>query len=298
MVSLTGINCILFYNNNCARDRMNILINYFFSVSECKKTWTSLRDNFRKALKGRKTSSGQANSSKKKWKYEDVMSFMIPFYKERRQKSSIQNTDIQLENNNDMSLSGDESNLQDLTEEPVHPRSVSPEHPRSVSPGSSHYSTSSTTTKIKKQQTSQVAEVLQNYFHQKQSLKVERKADPLQKYFAAVEETVRTFPPALQIEIKQKISSLLSDYELKNLNLMEAQQNPTQLPQNLMAHQQNEIQLPQNLMARHETQSPSQIDQYLPQFTQKTPAQVFQSRQNEMNDNDYDNSSYIYHNLK
>lgn len=61
-----------------------------FPVAICKKTWVSLRDSFRRALKKkRETKSGQAASKIKKWKFEDEMSFLLPFMQERDTCSNL-----------------------------------------------------------------------------------------------------------------------------------------------------------------------------------------------------------------
>jgi len=67
-----------------------IFVNFYtnivrlFLAAVCKKTWTNLRDSFRRALKKkRETKSGQAASKIKKWKFEDEMSFLLPFMQER-----------------------------------------------------------------------------------------------------------------------------------------------------------------------------------------------------------------------
>jgi len=61
-----------------------------FSATVCKKTWTSLRDSYRRVLKRkRETKSGQAASQNKKWKFEDEMSFLLPFMQERDTYSNL-----------------------------------------------------------------------------------------------------------------------------------------------------------------------------------------------------------------
>lgn len=62
---------------------------YFISESECKKTWLNLRESHRRAMKKRKTKSGQAAPTTKKWTFEDEMSFLVPHYKERNTISSV-----------------------------------------------------------------------------------------------------------------------------------------------------------------------------------------------------------------
>jgi hypothetical protein len=53
--------------------------------------------------------------------------------------------------------------------------------------------------------------LLKNY------LETKDKPDHLRKFFDAMEATVRTFSPHLQVEIKSKISAPVTEYELRNL---------------------------------------------------------------------------------
>lgn len=65
---------------------VNFYINIvrLFPAVVCKKTWANLRDSFRRALKRRReTKSGQTVSKIRKWKFEDEMSFLLPFMQER-----------------------------------------------------------------------------------------------------------------------------------------------------------------------------------------------------------------------
>lgn len=58
--------------------------------------------------------------------------------------------------------------------------------------------------------------VLQSYLDDRKERR-KMSSDHLTSYFKAAEDTVRTFNPLLQIEIKSKISALISEYELKNI---------------------------------------------------------------------------------
>ena len=45
----------------------------------CKRRWVNIRDQFKKSLNRRKTKSGQAaDSNAKKYKYEEVLQFLMP----------------------------------------------------------------------------------------------------------------------------------------------------------------------------------------------------------------------------
>ncbi|XP_072761189.1 uncharacterized protein [Anoplolepis gracilipes] len=59
----------------------------------CKARWNNIRDNFRKSMKKRVTKSGQAAPKNKKYKYEDQLSFLLPFMKERDTLSNLDNVE-------------------------------------------------------------------------------------------------------------------------------------------------------------------------------------------------------------
>ncbi|XP_023721038.1 uncharacterized protein LOC111871887 [Cryptotermes secundus] len=60
------------------------------SDKECKKSWNALRNEFRRAIKRQKeTKSGQECVPVKKWKFEDEMSFLQPYLKDRTAITSI-----------------------------------------------------------------------------------------------------------------------------------------------------------------------------------------------------------------
>lgn len=53
----------------------------------------------------------------------------------------------------------------------------------------------------------------------KKKNKIQVSKDHLTKYFQAIEETIRTFPPTLQIHVKSKISGIIHKAELQNISL-------------------------------------------------------------------------------
>lgn len=58
-------------------------------IEECKKKWTSVRDQLRKTLQKRKTVSGQAAVRQHKYKYEDILTFLLPYMAERETMSYV-----------------------------------------------------------------------------------------------------------------------------------------------------------------------------------------------------------------
>lgn len=143
------------------------------------------------------------------------MSFMIPFYSERAQISNLGlsgSQDMISNNLDEESLPLSDNETENIRDSPERPLSASEDIMSPATPESK-----ASTSKSIKQQNVSMGLVLKNYFDKKQASKMIKKADHLQKFFDAMQETVRTFSPRLQIEIKSKISSLVSEYELKNL---------------------------------------------------------------------------------
>ncbi|XP_054276725.1 transcription factor Adf-1-like [Macrosteles quadrilineatus] len=166
------------------------------SVTECKKKWFSIRDSYRKSLKKQRISSGQANPTKP-YRYADLMSFLKPFISEREPKYNsvlLENSeDHELEDpsNEPAELDAEVSTVKDFKQE-----SIIDHKERSLPIYSS----------------------LNSYLQKKIDRQDNRaKKDHLTKFFEAMEATVRTFNPLLQVEVKSKISSLVSEYELENL---------------------------------------------------------------------------------
>jgi hypothetical protein len=192
-------------------------------VAECKTRWNHLRDSYRKSIKKWKT-SGQQAKGRKQWKYEDQMIFLLPFFTERKQRSNLSD------------LAEGVSDTNSVKEEPGHlgPSEYAAVPPTTLlsvntssqgiyssSPASYHSDTSEMMTLSHcnnstghQQKLPPMAQVglLKNYLETKKD-----KPDHLRKFFDAMEATVRTFSPHLQVEIKSKISALVTEYELSNL---------------------------------------------------------------------------------
>lgn len=138
------------------------------------------------------------------------MEFLKDFIADRRQISNF---------------SQEDGGSEEVDQDPASPNSEMPACPNSpaVSTASSTAGSRRATKRPKP-----TGEVLQEYIDlkmQKKDKKIE--GDYLHKYFLSAEETVRTFPVQLQIEIKQKISQLLHEYEMKAFNF--SQQSPSSI---------------------------------------------------------------------
>nr|CAI5854722.1 unnamed protein product [Callosobruchus analis] len=92
-----------------------------WSASKCKNKWKKLRDNFRKAIKARKTKSGEAAKKIRPWKLEQQMAFLLPHITERPQISNIDPTQEETGES-----SGEESNISSPPPTPMSSSSSTP----------------------------------------------------------------------------------------------------------------------------------------------------------------------------
>ncbi|XP_022160664.1 uncharacterized protein LOC111026827 [Myzus persicae] len=76
-------------------------------IEECKKKWSSVRDQFRRTLQKRKTASGQAAVNNRKYKYEDILEFLLPHISERDTLSNVD--DFEEDQNNEMEITNNET---------------------------------------------------------------------------------------------------------------------------------------------------------------------------------------------
>ncbi|XP_046389289.1 uncharacterized protein LOC124158149 [Ischnura elegans] len=77
--------------------RVKEILEIFFlgGPEECRKRWASFRDQFRRTLQKRKTRSGQAAAKKNKYKYEDILEFLLPHIVERETLSNVPSMEYQ-----------------------------------------------------------------------------------------------------------------------------------------------------------------------------------------------------------
>lgn len=147
---------------------------------------------------------------------------MVPFFAERNQRSNL-SVDESQNSPNDIIIDTESVDLPEIEHTLLSPTSVTSE--RTTSPPlrsieSPSLSTTSHISEKRKQQNQPqpaLSQVLQEYLGERKQLKLERKPDHLKKFFESMEETVRTFPPLYQIEVKNKIYNLVSEYEYKTL---------------------------------------------------------------------------------
>lgn len=79
----------------------------FVSANACKSRWTNIRDQFKKTLNKRQLKSGQAAAKVKKYKYEDMLQFLVVHIQDREVIENISNDNES------------EETLQDYTDTPT-----------------------------------------------------------------------------------------------------------------------------------------------------------------------------------
>lgn len=159
------------------------------------------------------------------WKYENTMSFIIPYIEERPMKSnllldsenSIESISHIGKEAHEATDEAHEAQEHEATDEPVELETPPKKNklPKLTGRNATNKSTNNTDPTV--------GQVLQDYLHSKRNRVKETSTptDALGAFFKAMEGTVRSFSVPLQIDIKGKISNLVNEYELKNY---EAQQ--------------------------------------------------------------------------
>lgn len=193
-----------------------LLIPIFFSstTQTCRDRWRRIRDNYRRAKKLRKTKSGQAATNMKKPKYEDLLSFLIPY---------ISNEDETLSNFPPNNVSQDSSNEDNSLLDDIHSRDSSGSSAGTSQstirnrPGSSKdssprpYKRNSRSIDIPPQ-LSPTNSLLQEYLEKKYRAQ-KNKSDKIVEFFKNMGETVSNFPEDVQISVKREVFKIVTDAE-------------------------------------------------------------------------------------
>ncbi|KAG8318242.1 hypothetical protein J6590_006556 [Homalodisca vitripennis] len=202
-------------------------------TADCRRRWIQLRDSYRKTLQKKIRTPGEG--SKRPWKYETIMKFILPHMIERKR---LPNPDH--ESDESVDSASQQQILEDgvlLVEEsleesqdvkyqpevPLHDDTRTPRlkvdlsRDRSRSPVEGSKAKNST----KPAKRNSLSTILQRYVHSKTNRRDESDLvddDALSSFFKAMEKTVRNFSAPMQIEVKGKIANLVNEYELKDYN--------------------------------------------------------------------------------
>ncbi|KAL4720607.1 hypothetical protein ACJJTC_006949 [Scirpophaga incertulas] len=194
------------YMNQSRKDNIwaEIAIEMGASAKICKERWKSLRDGYNRSLKRRKTKSGDGATTSKPWRYEKQMGFLQPFFQERQVKSNLMKSVSSEDDSNSTSnsLPNIENNVFKISSTPA--------------TTSSAMFANMTKRKIRKevQQKSEVAGVLRKYLENRGNQAARASTNnPIHSFFTAMTDTVVTFPPDVQLKIKNQVYLAVSQAE-------------------------------------------------------------------------------------
>lgn len=148
------------------------------------------------------------------------MSFLRPFLADRQQISNVDQSDLLETETQDQE---EDVHIADDSYSPIStPTGSSTSRPLSSASTRSQMSAQKRSNSKQMKTTLTSAEVLQEYLTERSSRKktseTQNTPDAITKFFECMAETVKTFSPELQIEVKSKIFVIVNDAERKNIN--------------------------------------------------------------------------------
>ncbi|XP_023028644.2 uncharacterized protein [Leptinotarsa decemlineata] len=186
-------------------------------ASSCRLKWQGLRDSYRRALNKKKRKTGQAAKNIKKWKYEEEMSFVVPFFVERKRLESAQ-----LTSDDEQPDEGDEaSQMKDDVTTAVHMSQIKEEiistNADAVNDTGSDLSIMNSEVRDQDMRGQTTASAVLIKLLESQNNLAPRDHDELDHFFLSISGTVKKFSPYLQAVAKNKIFGLVSEMELQQL---------------------------------------------------------------------------------
>ncbi|XP_064104818.1 uncharacterized protein LOC135214450 isoform X2 [Macrobrachium nipponense] len=207
----------LHYNDNVVKRRCWDEVSWELGCagSKCKECWESLRSQYRKH-KNKKTKSGRGAANSQKWKYEDQISFLSAFMKDRTRVTSLQQAGSDSENSNYAEHDGTQEVCcgQEREEKDEGVCVVQTAHV--TLPQQEHLKHKR---KIEKNNTASAT--LMRYLLENK--KEEQAPEPIDTFFSLMATTVKKFSPADQHFIKTKVFLLVSEIEGKYIHDQNAQ---------------------------------------------------------------------------
>lgn len=185
-----------------------------------------MREAFRRAIRKKKASkSGDPAPKIRKWKYEEEMSFLLPFYQERETLTNI-------------SIAGEESEVNDITEDDNISDHITQEAEQTTNVAvdensaneerstATNTATTSAARKIysknKKKVPVSASSVLMEYIIKNNSSQerdtIRREKDEVDKFFESMAATVKKLTPINIAVAKSKIFAIVSELEFEELH--------------------------------------------------------------------------------
>ncbi|XP_049865355.1 transcription factor Adf-1-like [Pectinophora gossypiella] len=184
--------------------------------SECKKTWANLRESYRRAVVKKRTKSGQAATTSKKWQFEEEMSFLLPHMKQRKTISSLTEDDSEVDENVDVNelLSNHDDSSMSLNEE-LNITNRPESSATNTSANSPLFPNIPKRKRLKGTQecTSASAQLLQYLLKEKEA----KKDDEIDQFFSSIATTVKKLNRYSQSVLKSRIFNMVSEFELQEI---------------------------------------------------------------------------------
>ncbi|XP_076163659.1 uncharacterized protein LOC143144772 isoform X2 [Ptiloglossa arizonensis] len=172
----------------------------------CKTRWSYLRDLYMKSRKTRRMKRADGSTTTKPWTYEFEMEFLIPFLGRAKSSQFIRNRRRGTHRKSE--TPPPEEITPDIVTENVSPPSLPLN--RTTTPPSS---VQNSRCMFRKPEAAGSASFVQDSTNNRLALS----RDALIKYFEAVAETVRGFPPTLQVKVKSEISKIVHQAEMEHI---------------------------------------------------------------------------------
>ncbi|XP_043251142.1 uncharacterized protein LOC122396634 [Colletes gigas] len=201
------------YYNQLVRDKIweEIAAKMGVTGKRCKTRWSYLRDLYMKSRKTRKMRRVDGSTTTKPWTYEYEMEFLNPFLGQLKSSQFIRNRRQGLQHKSELRLP-EEITLNAVANN-VPPSSLTPNRVSPPPPPSSPSLDQSLKCTFRKPESVSSAAFVQDASNGRPA----PPGDALLKYFEAVTETVRGFPPTLQVKVKSEISKIVHQAELEHI---------------------------------------------------------------------------------
>lgn len=196
-------------------------------IEECKKKWSSVRDQLRRTLQKRKTRSTQP-----KYKYEDELTFLIPYLGEREGLSNLSKSQDDDYNIHDSQM--------EFTEETCRPQSVEDEpttediHSTSKDNNIRINNTYSSLVSENRNKLDRFEAIKRKILDPEETplespsaqlmaylltVKQASRNDPVDAFLGGIAPTLKTLNPLLLNEAKGKIFAIVQEMEMKQLQM-------------------------------------------------------------------------------
>ncbi|XP_072944178.1 uncharacterized protein [Epargyreus clarus] len=204
----------------------------------CKKRWSNIRDQFKRSLNNRKTKSGQSSTVIKKYKYEEILQFLLPYIQDRKTRSNIDDDDadtneseIQQEQESQETGTYNNQSMQEIRNEEdtdsergvIGDRATEVQRNDQFTTQQSGQSSNRSSAKVSKRRTvphkQSSSDTLMKYILENNAKKQNEynKSHPIDDFFNGLSSTVKTFSPYYQHVAKRRLFAVVQELEFEQM---------------------------------------------------------------------------------